>query len=213
MSLLNEIIFTKEVNHLTEQIKTLTAKMEKKLDTKRYNHTLSVAHTAACMAMRFGHDPYKAYIAGLLHDNAKCIPDKKKLSLCYKYGLTVNKAEKAGPDLLHAKLGSFLAGKKYGITDEEILSAILYHTTGRPAMTDFEKIIYIADYIEIHRKKLPDMETIRQLAFADLDKCMLFILENTLSFLKEKGASIDKITLETYEYYKVRDMSDVQVRL
>lgn len=199
---MSEIIFTKEVNNLTDQIKTITSKMEKKLDAKRYNHTVSVAHTAACMAMRFGLDPYQAYLAGLLHDNAKCIPDEKKLSLCRKYGLTINKAEEAGPDLLHAKLGSFRAREKYGITDEEILSAILYHTTGRPAMTKLEKIIYIADYIEIHRKMLPNMEAVRQMAFTDLDTCMLLILESTITFLREKGASIDGITLETYAYYK-----------
>lgn len=202
MNLLYAIIFTKEVKSLTQQIKKLNTRMEKKLDSKRYRHTLSVAATAACMAMRLGQDPYKAYIAGLLHDNAKCIPDKKKLSLCRKYGLTINEAEKAGPDLLHAKLGSFLAEKKYSITDKDILSAILYHTTGKPGMTDFEKIIYIADYIEIHRKPLPNIEKIRQLAFTDLDACMLLILENTLMFLKKKGASIDTITLETYRYYK-----------
>lgn len=187
---------------MTDEIKKLSVKMQKKLDEKRYIHTISVAHTASCMAMRFGQDPYKAYLAGLLHDNAKCIPDKKKLSLCRKYGLEIKEAEKAGPDLLHAKLGSYLAGKKYKIADKEIISAILYHTTGRPEMTDFEKIIYIADYIEIHRKKLPDMEEIRRMAFTDLDKCMLLILESTLAFLKKKNASIDEITLETYEYYK-----------
>lgn len=191
----------KKNTNKNEQLNALTAEMEKRLDKKRFQHTIGVANTAACMAMRFGQDPYKAYLAGLLHDNAKCIKNEKKLSLCKKYELPVNKAEKENPDLLHAKLGSFLARKKYHIKDEEILSAILYHTTGKPGMTDFEKIIYIADYIEIGRKELPRMEEARQLAFTDLDQCMLCILESTLSFLKKKGATIDGITLETYQYY------------
>lgn len=185
-----------------ECMKMLCAKMEKILDKKRFQHTLSVAGTASCMAMRFGCDPYMAYIAGLLHDNAKCLSDEKKLSLCDKYGISVNKAEKSNPDLLHAKLGSYLAEKKYGIHDAQILSAITYHTTGKPGMTDLEKIIYIADYIEIYRKTLPRMEEARRLAFMDLDRCMLCILESTLSFLQHKNASIDSITLETYDYYK-----------
>ena len=85
--------------------------LKNRLDKKRYTHTLSVADTAACMAMRFDEDPYRAYLAGLLHDNAKCIEDKKKLALCGKYKLEINTAEQKNPDLLHAKLGSFLAKK------------------------------------------------------------------------------------------------------
>ncbi len=185
-----------------ELLDRLDSLMKEQLDKKRYLHTVSVAQTASCMAMRFGQDPYRAYLAGLLHDNAKCIPHDKKLSLCAKYGLSVNSAQQKSPDLLHANLGSILAKKKYEIKDEEILSAIAYHTTGRPGMSTLEKIIYIADYIEIRRKPLPQIAKIRHAAFSDLDLCMLLILENTIAYLKEKQASIDSITLETYEYYK-----------
>ena len=75
-------------------------------------------------------------------------------------------------------------------------------------MTMLEKIIYIADYIEINRKKLPGMEVTRKLAFTDLDACMLHILESTLAFLEKKGAAIDQITMETYTYYKERVQHD-----
>lgn len=185
-----------------EKAKELTTAMKKELDEKRFQHTLSVAQTAAALAMCHGCDPYRAYLAGLLHDCAKCIPHGKKLSLCGKYGLLANDAEAANPDLLHAKLGSRLAHEKYGIEDEEMLSAIKYHTTGKPGMTMLEQIIYIADYIEIHRKFLPNMDEVRRLAFHDLNACMLLILESTLAFLAQKDASVDDITRETYEYYK-----------
>lgn len=191
-----------ERKQFKDSARQLTQAMEKELDEKRYRHTLSVAHTAASLAMCHGLDPYKAYLAGLLHDCAKCISHDKKLSLCAKYGLSVNDAEEANPDLLHAKLGSYLARDKYGIEDAEILSAILYHTTGKTAMSVFEQIIYIADYIEIYRKPLPNMEKARKLAFQDLDSCMVVILESTLTFLEEKGAKIDSTTRETYEYYQ-----------
>ncbi len=191
-----------ERKQFEEQIREVSGCIAKKLDEKRYLHTVSVAHTAACMAMNYGCDPYKAYLAGLLHDNAKCIAHDKKLSLCAKYKLSVNDAERSNPDLLHAKLGSCLAKEKYGICDLEIISAIRCHTTGKPEMTTLEKIIYIADYIEIHRKPLPNMEQIRRQAFSDLDVCMLSILDSTISYLKQKDAMIDEITIKTYEYYK-----------
>ena len=102
----------------------------------------------------------------------------------------------------------FWQKKAYQVEDPEILSSILYHTTGKPAMTTLEQIIYIADYIEINRKKLPGMEVTRKLAFTDLDACMLHILESTLAFLEKTGAAIDQITMETYTYYKERVQHD-----
>lgn len=171
------------------------------MDKKRYQHTLGVAATASCMAMRFQKDPYQAYLAGLLHDNAKCISNDKKLSVCAKNKLSVNAAEEKNPDLLHAKVGSFLAKDKYKISDEQILSAILWHTTGKPEMTVLEQIIYIADYIEPLRKPQKNMEVVRRLAFEDLDRCMLEILSGTIQYLQDKQAAIDEITMKTYQYY------------
>lgn len=180
----------------------LEDRLRKELDKKRYLHTLSVAYTAANMAMAYGADFHKAYIAGLLHDNAKCIPAKKKLSLCKKFKLSINDAEQANPELLHAKLGSCLAYEDYGITDPEILDAILYHTTGKPAMSLMEKIVYIADYIEPRRKPQDNMEIIRKYAYTDIDRALYLILQNTIYYLTKKDAAIDPLTLETLEFYK-----------
>ena len=62
----------------SEDIEYITEKLKKKLTPGRFTHTMGVAYTAACMAMRFGEDMEKAYIAGLLHDCAKCISDEEK---------------------------------------------------------------------------------------------------------------------------------------
>ena len=191
-----------------ELIEKMQEDLKETLSERRYEHSIGVMEMAGELAKIYGVDIETAKIAGLLHDNAKCIDDKKKLALCGKYKLEINTAEQKNPDLLHAKLGSFLAKERYQIEDPEILSSILYHTTGKPAMTTLEQIIYIADYIEINRKKLPGMEVTRKLAFTDLDACMLHILESTLAFLGKKGAAIDQITMETYTYYKKRVQHD-----
>ncbi len=41
-----------------------------------------------------------------------------------------------------------MAKKEFDMCDEEILSAIRWHTLGKVDMTDFEKIIFLADKIE-----------------------------------------------------------------
>ena len=179
----------------------MTEKLKTKLSPKRFEHSIGVEYTAGTMAFIHGADYDKALIAGLLHDCAKYVSNDKKITKCLKRNLSVSECERNNPELLHAKLSAAYAKEKYGIEDEEILSAITYHTTGRPGMTLLEKIIYIADYIEPNRNLLPEMDEIRVEAYTDLDKCLLHILKNCVEYLDRKGSFIDPVTRETYEYY------------
>ena len=177
-------------------------KLAKYLDENRYEHTLGVMFTCASLAMVHGYDLRDAQAAGLLHDSAKCIPNKKKLKICAEHHIPVSDFEKEHPFLLHAKLGAYIAKTKYIVTDEEVLSAITYHTTGKPDMTMLEKIVYIADYIEPTRNKAPRLAEIRKLAFKDLDECMYQILKDTLTYLDENPDDVDSATKDAYVYYK-----------
>lgn len=177
-------------------------KLIKKLPDKRFEHSLGVEYIAGSMAFIHGADVEKALIAGLLHDCAKYVPNDKKISKLEKRHIAITTCEYKNPDLLHAKLSAVYAYEKYGVSDEEILSAICCHTTGKPNMTTLEKIIYIADYIEPNRNPLPEIDIIRKEAYHDLDLCLSHILHNTIHFLGKKGSVIDPITQETYEYYK-----------
>ena len=176
-------------------------KLKERLTPKRYEHSLGVEYTAAAMAMCHNVDVEKAAIAGLLHDCAKNLSTEEKLLRCEKYGLPISQYERKNPELLHAKLGAAIAKDKFRIKDREILSAITWHTTGCPNMSDLEKIIYIADFIEPNRKMLPEMEEIRKEAFVDLDRCLIHILSNILEYLRMKGQTIDEISEQTYRYY------------
>lgn len=180
----------------------LQKKIKKILEEKRFEHTLGVAYTASSLAFAYGYDDKKAYIAGLLHDCAKCLSHQKRLMICKKNHLEITTVEKENPVLLHAKVGAFFAKEKYGVCDLEILDAIRYHTTGRPDMGLLEKIIYVADFIEPHRKKLPKLFEIRKMAFEDLDMAIYMILENSLNYLEKGNSIIDKKTEETYNFYK-----------
>lgn len=161
-------------------------------------------YTAAAMAMRYDEDIEKALVAGLLHDCAKCMPDSKKLKICLKNQITMSEMEQKNPFLLHAKVGAYIAKEKYGIEDEDILSAIACHTTGKPDMSLLDKIIYISDYIEPMRNKAPNLADVRRLAFKDIDVTLLKILSDTLAYLRNSSKSMDSMTLKTYAYYKER---------
>ena len=177
-------------------------KLEKYLDEDRFHHTLGVMYTSAALAMAHGCNLNAAQAAGLLHDCAKCIPNKKKLKLCESYKVPVSYFEKEHPFLLHAKLGAYVAKDKYGVCDSEVLSAITWHTTGKPDMSLWEKIIYIAEYIEPARNKAPNLEKVRNLAFQDLDECMYEILKDTLAYLEDNPKDIDSATRDAFLFYK-----------
>lgn len=176
----------------------------------RYRHTIGVSVTAAAMAWQHGkgeNDAKRAEIAGLLHDCAKYLTPQEMFLECDRCGITLSEVERKNPALIHGKLGSVYAKERYGVTDEEILSAISYHTTGKPDMTMLEKIIYIADYIEPRRQmdcRPYSLSDVRRMAFCDLDETMFMILENTLSYLKETDSPVDEGSVKTYEFYKER---------
>ena len=187
---------------MTTELTAIRKKLEKKLKEERYIHTLGVMYTAASMAMRHGADVQKAMTAGLLHDCGKYCDVNEQILLCRKHHIKLSDAELEVPALNHARLGAYFAEYEYGITDSEILDAITYHTTGRPAMTMIEKIVYLADYIEPGRKKIPGLAEVRTAAFDDIDTAVCMTAESTLAFLKRAGRKVDPMTEKTCQYYK-----------
>ncbi|WP_027437488.1 bis(5'-nucleosyl)-tetraphosphatase (symmetrical) YqeK [Lachnospira multipara] len=178
-------------------------------DYNRFKHSIGVANTAACLAMRYNSSMERAYIAGLLHDCAKCVPDDIKIEECKRANLSISEIEYKSPYLLHSKLGALYAKEKYNIDDKEICSAIEYHTTGKPDMSILEKIIFIADYIEPYRNKAWDVDIIRGLAFEDINEAVYFCLKDTLEYLESSNKDIDEMTSKAYAYYASNRLENI----
>jgi len=189
---------------MIKNLKKYEKKLQKHIDSERYEHTTGVMYTAAALAMAHGCDLDKAMLAGLLHDCAKCIPHEKKLALCKKHEIEVTQIEQDNPFLLHAKVGALIAQRKYHVKDPDVLHAIEVHTTGAPAMNTLDMILFVADYIEPGRDKAPNLPEIRRMAFANLEAAVEKILYDTLNYLNDKSGKIDPNTALTYEYYKTR---------
>ncbi len=179
------------------------------LKPKRVKHTFGVADTAEELGILYSNGdetlPIRARLAGLLHDCAKYFTDEEQIELCDKYGIELTQTERENTSLIHGKLGAYLAQHRYGVKDEEILSAIRVHTVGKPAMTTLEKIIYISDYIEPNRdipKAKHPLKQLRKMVKYDLDGTLIFAIENTIDFLEKNGRVIDEGSLATLEYYE-----------
>ena len=167
----------------------------------RFMHTMGVAYTCANLAMCYGEDVMQAYLAGLLHDCAKHMSSEQLLMFCEEHNIEISKTQNAMPFLLHGKVGSVIANEQYSVEDDAVLSAIEWHTTGKPMMSMLEKIVFVADYIEPHRDRAPNLAMLRRLSFENMDKAVCLIAKQTLDYLKNQV--IDEGTLKTYNFYKV----------
>jgi len=168
-------------------------KMRSILTLKRYNHTLGVEKVAIELAHKYGADMRKVRKGALLHDCSKQFSLAKMHELC-DCDETIAFYGHLG-ELLHGFAGSVYAKNEFGITDEEVLNSIRYHTIGRRGMSLVEKIIYVADAIEPSRTNI-EVETIRRLAFEDIDEAILHEVDRKMEYLIKKEAIIHPNTVD-----------------
>lgn len=172
------------------------------LKENRVAHVLGCRDAAVALAERYGADVTDAARAGLLHDITKAIDGPLQLTLCDEYGILLNKFSQENPKTLHALTGSLVAEQIFG-ENEAVVTAIRYHTTGRPDMSLLEKIIYMADYIEANRN-FPGVEEMRKAAFEDLDVAMLMGLESAMAHVRRQGQELAAATADAVKFLRDR---------
>lgn len=187
-----------------ENILEIRAKLQTMLKPSRYEHSLSVSFTCICLAMRYGVDLHQAELAGLVHDCAKQFSNEELRTACAQDGVALTEDMLRAPQVIHSVYGATYARKCFGIEAPEILSAIYFHTLGKPDMSLLEAIVFTADYIEARRDKAARLPEIRQLAFTDLERAVYEINHDTIHYLEETGGYICKDSYDTYRYYRAR---------
>lgn len=170
------------------------------LKHKRIPHVLGTEQEAIRLAERYGADVHKARVAALLHDSTKKLDMDQQLELCRKYHIQLDALEQVSLKLLHAKTGAALARDVFGV-DDEIYSAIWWHTTGHAGMTLLEKIIYLADYIEPSRN-FPGVDKLRQVCYKDLNEGLCLGLQMTIDEMTAMGNPVHRATLEARDALK-----------
>ena len=168
------------------------------LSQRRYEHTRNVEKLAVRLAERNGVSEEKAALAALLHDIAKELPKDRMLQLIAENDIIAKGAAKRLPPVWHGAAAAVLAKTEYGVEDEEILSAIRCHTTGKPHMSKLDKVLYLADYMEPSRA-FDGVEELRRLVWEDLDQAMILGLEMTVEELRERGAVVHQNTQGTLD--------------
>ena len=165
------------------------------LKPSRRKHTLGVALTAAKYATKYKLPERKVILAAALHDVAKNMP----LTAPELAGFALQ--EEVPAPVLHQYAGAYVAEHSLGIDDEDVLNAVRYHTSGRPNMSDLEKLIFLSDMLEPGRD-FKGIEKLRRALENDLNECMYLSLKHELKYLKRGGGTIYPLTFKAYEYYK-----------
>lgn len=187
---------------MTEQKARRLAK--KRLSAKRYQHTLNVRRMAVKLAKRWGADPEKAALAALLHDTAKELPREEMLQILNDNAIMAENAQNRPSPVWHGICAAILAQTQWGVEDEEVLSAIRCHTTGKPGMSLLGEIVFLADMTSAERD-YPEVDYLRKLEKEDIHRAMREALEMNLHWLEESGKPVDEETRAALEDLRQRE--------
>lgn len=171
--------------------------IENTLSEKRKSHTYAVVSEAIKLAERYGVDPKKAELSALFHDICRGRSVECLDGLIREFGLDLHYL--GNSNLSHGKIAALIMERDFGVKDPEIINAVSYHTTGRPGMSDLEKVIYLADTIEPGRC-YPGVEQLRQIAYKDLNEACLMALSRSIDYINSRGLELDSDTMQAKKY-------------
>ena len=147
--------------------------------------------------------------AALLHDITKEYSINLHLKICAERNIPLTEGDVYAAKTLHARTAAAIIPEMYPeLATPEVVSAVRWHTAGKAQMTVSEKIIYLADYIDMSRK-FSDCVELREYFFskdtskmtdeerlAHLDDTLLISFDMTIRGLLEKGAPIAEDTID-----------------
>jgi predicted HD superfamily hydrolase involved in NAD metabolism len=177
----------------------LLAWVKARLSPERYAHTVRVVSEARRLAALHGVDVAQAEEAAAIHDCARDLPHDVLLKLTERFAIVLSEVERHTPALLHALLGAELAKREAGVQDEQVLEAVRCHTTGKAGMSQLDKVLFLADYIEPGRR-FAGVCDVRDAVDRDLDAALILALSGTIVYEVSRGSLLHPATVEARNY-------------
>ncbi len=175
---------------------------KKQLSKKRYRHEKNVAKEAKKLALHYNVDAEKAQLAAFLHDIVKERNREELLQLLRQDAIMAGATEGRPFPIWHGPCAAIYAKHTLGLSDEELLSALACHTTGKVNMSLFDKIIFVADLISEERT-FPGVEELRRLAYEDLNQAVLTAMDKNIEHIEKMNKPLDEETIQARNYLKI----------
>ena len=179
---------------LYSDFKDIVARLMSNISKELFEHSKSTVYFAMRFANQLDLRYEQVFLSALLHDCAK------EMQIPKEY-------EDIPIKITHQYLGAEVACKEYGVNDQEVLSAIRYHTTGKAKMGTLDKLIYLADMLEPLRD-FPGVERLREIVEEDFEKGFLECVKQSIKRLEKSGRDIYYLTMECYDYYNNKAFLD-----
>ncbi|MBE6577245.1 MAG: HD domain-containing protein [Ruminococcaceae bacterium] len=188
---------------------SLRERVSATMSPKRFYHTAEVEKMAAYIGSIYAPDKVMMLrAAALLHDVTKEYSTERQLEICKEKCVELDADACFAPKTLHARTAAALIPEEYPeFADEEIIRCVRWHTTGREGMTLEERIIYLADYIDMSRR-FEDCVRLREYFFsaelqtmkenersAHLRRTLIMSYDMTMRGLLGEGLPINRDTV------------------
>ena len=192
-----------------EMLAALREELSGTMSPKRYRHTAEVEKMAARLGALYAPEYImQLRAAALLHDITKEFSLQTQLQILQKFGIIIHYSDEISPKTLHARTAALLIPEQYpAFADPTVIEAVRWHTTGREGMTVCEKLIYLADYIDLSRT-FPDCVELRDMFWdpdpegmdtdareAHLRTVLISSFDRTIRGLLEEGGLISPETM------------------
>lgn len=186
------------INYIVDNNLYFINKIKSYLTAERYNHSVEVAKLAYEIAEKNKLSiKYDCFIAGLLHDIGKNVKGQDAISIMKEH---YSEYLDLPAPVYHQFIGHFLAKNDFNITNNDILNAIKFHTTGCSSMCDIAKIVYAADKIEPTRGF--DSKWLIDAIEVNLNKGFSTILKDNIKYFETNNVPYkNKLMVGCFEKY------------
>ncbi len=166
------------------------------------NHLHRTAKLGRELSLLHGVNDEKVFVACIAHDIAKKLDVNEMLQESKLNKLTISYEEENSPILMHGPLAASWLEKNFKCNDQEILDSVFFHTTGRPYMSQVEKLVFLADKVEPNKvERTPDLQEVLDLCFLDLDAAIVKYIDMKIQQLLNQGKIIHPLAIQTRNFY------------
>ncbi|MGQ9855559.1 MAG: bis(5'-nucleosyl)-tetraphosphatase (symmetrical) YqeK [Fervidobacterium sp.] len=164
---------------------------------ERKPHVEGVVDFCRRLSKRYNVDSKILEIMALAHDVFRDVEATTLMRMARAYNIQITELHQKKPILLHGLVAAEFIKSKYGITDEDVLLGVAYHTSGHSNFGTYSKMLALADSLEFTRV-YDKVNQLRELAFYDMEIAYKEVIRNKIIYAVNYNLYVLPYTLETW---------------